>query len=246
MANILPNMNKAEIDARAEAKRVLLLDFLASGECWTTAPIAGVLMQTSGRSALSTLQSLERAMLIKKEDGQRGFVPALFGITNHGLGMARNPHPQAREFQIGRTNPSFVRHHVQTQQARLQAEGEGWTSWVPGKVLYGPDVKKRTGTKIPDGLVTRPDGKRAAIEIENYVKSKKRMEEIIGQYLQQLNAGEIDLVCYITPHPTGMQRALDAVTFVAIGSNKIKLTDAHRQRFQVFSNEDFPKKGASK
>ena len=47
----IPKMTRAEIMARAEAKQGRVLDFLGSGEVWTTEPILGKLLCLSAVGA---------------------------------------------------------------------------------------------------------------------------------------------------------------------------------------------------
>jgi hypothetical protein len=226
-------MTYSEKQARNAQKRALLLGFLASGEVWTTLAVAAELLQATERTALRLLQSLIQEKLLKVDEG---VVPhsnlKLYGITSHGVAMTGNAHPQAREFQLGRTNPSWVEHHTQGQLIRIRAEQAGWTNWVPGKLLMVENTARLK--KLPDALSTRPDGRQVAIEIERYIKSHKRMADVIGAHLQQIVGKKYDFVYYFCPNKAALDRAFAKVEFVVIDSNKIKLQDSHRARFKTF------------
>ena len=233
----LPSMTRAEIQERAHEKHKLLLNFLAGGEVWTTVEVAAILLRCSRQSALRTLQSMQHQGLVKFDAIDRGL--KLWGVTNHGIGLAGHPSPSLREFEVGKTNHRYITHHVQTQLTRLNAELAGWRDWTPDKILYSPGNNHRL-KKIPDALTTRPDGKRIAVEIELFIKSKKRLAEIVAAYLIQIKDGHHDLVCYVTPHPDALRRALAALDEIRIAETTVKLTPAHRERFLVFDIDKFP------
>lgn len=226
--HVLEKMSRAEVLARAAEKRGLLMSFLASGEAYTSLKIAADIMGVSQRAARDTLKALVRDSMIKVEDG---LPQKLYGLTSHGIALTENAHSAVREFQIGKSNPAYVNHHLQTQIVRLAASASGWTSWVPGKILYSQNATRLK--KLPDSIGTRSDGRVIAFEVENYVKSQKRLEVVMGLHLQQITAGHYQIVYYLTPHPDAQRRAFDKINFVPVDGLKIKLTDAHRQRFVV-------------
>jgi hypothetical protein len=155
----------------------------------------------------------------------------IYGITAHGLAISCAD-PRLKAFEIGKTNPSWVPHHLESQQVRIKAERSEWTGWVPGRVLMVEN--KQRLKKLPDALAFRPDGRRVAIEVERFVKSQKRMAVVIGEHLKQIADQKYDFVYYFTPHPQALERALAAFQFVMIKAAKVKFSNAHRSRFRVF------------
>lgn len=156
-------MSPQEIKARARAKRGLVLNFLASGEVWTTTEIACQLLQCARPCAQSTLKQLEKEKEITAGIVDTGIRKiAVYGITSHGLAVAGQF--GGRGFD-GPTSikPAYIAHHVDTQRARLLAEAASWHDWKPGKALYGTGF-----LKVPDALVTAPDGTVVSIEIERH------------------------------------------------------------------------------
>lgn len=233
MASPALSMTYKQKQARASQKRAVLLGFLAGGEVWTTLAVAAELLQATERTALRLLQSLTQEKLLKVDEG---VVPhsnlKLYGISPHGIAATETAHPQAREFQLGRTNPSWVEHHIQGQLIRIKAERGGWKDWVPGKLLMVENTARLK--KLPDALSTRPDGRQVAIEIERYVKSHKRMADVIGAHLEQIVGKKYDFVYYFCPNKAALDRAFAKVEFVVVDGNKIKLQDSHRARFKTF------------
>ena len=119
------------------------------------------------------------------------------------------------------------------------------------------EIERRTGLtrktirkwlKAPDAVATNPKGLRVAIEIERTIKSRKRYEKIIGLYLQMIRAGLIKRVDYVTPDPAVAPRlaaVIRSLQTVLVGpeqgpSQRVSITDAHRERFNFYSLEDWP------
>lgn len=236
MLTAFPNMTHAERLARATAKRQLLIQFLASGEVYTTTVIASQVMSCSRSAAERTLSSLVLAGSLKTEshliDSRKSFI---YGITPHGLALADQFDKPF--FELGRTNSSYIKHHLQTQMARLSAEAAGWTGWVPGKVLHGKNYKK-----IPDALVTRPDTRHVAIEIERFIKTPKRYEEVISAHLQSITKGYWHEVHYLMPSQlnNALKKAFERVETVPVQGERLKLEQKHRDRFHFFNFEQWP------
>lgn len=230
----IKKMSRLEIDKRAAEKRKKILDFLAGGEVWTTVQVVNLMLGCSRQSSLRTLKSLEKSGSIKTEIC--GGIQ-LFGIAGHGLALAEAANNDCKEFELSKTNPSYINHHVQTQFARLRAESAGWTGWIPGKILYSANPKFK---KIPDALAVRADGRTVAVEIELHIKSQKRLSEIVGMYIEQLIQKRHDLVYYATPTPEALLRALERVQSVRVKGGVVSVTESHRARFCVTDINEFP------
>lgn len=230
----IKKMSRTEINTRADEKRTKILYFLSSGEVWTTVQVVNILLNCSRQSSLRALKSMKKAGSIKSELCGN---TQLFGITGHGLALSEAAHKDTKEFELSKTNPSFINHHIQTQIARLKAESAGWTNWIPGKILYSQTPRLK---KIPDALATRPDGRTVAIEIELHIKSQKRMTEILGLYIEQLIQKRHDLVYYITPNPEALQRSLERVKTVRMKGVVIPVSELHLARFCVVGINEFP------
>lgn len=231
-----PKMSYAQQQARAAAKRKLVLDFLASGEQFFNAEIASILLSTSRSSALRTLASMVKGGELKTEEHLiKSRKVVLFGITTHGLAMANVFDQNA--FERGK-NPSYLTHHFQTQLARLKAEDQGWTNWTPGKTLHDKGLKK-----IPDALATSPNSKRVAVEIERNIKTPKRYQEIIGAHLLGCSNKLWDEVHYLTPD--GMSGRLHklflSITRVNVPTlGELVLEPLHYNRFKFYDLNNWP------
>ncbi|MEW6558944.1 MAG: hypothetical protein AB1412_01925 [Pseudomonadota bacterium] len=239
MTNI-PHMSRAQINARAQAKEALVLDFLASGEVWSTAPLLAQLLALSLRRAYALIQRMERDNLLSVDRISSRL--ALVGITPTGLAYSQHPAAaQCPRFEPGRVSEAFIAHHIDTQRARLHAEAAGW-GWTPGKLLYNAGL-----LKVPDALATSPNGERVAIEIERTIKTPLRYQQIIPAALRDIKAGRYDRVQYLSPQgrADAVLRALHRVQSVKVGGESVKLTDAHWARFRFANLADWPTAGAA-
>lgn len=233
MTNPAFHMTYLEKQERHSQKRACLLQFLASGEVYTTLKVAAQLLQASERTTLRLLQKLVEEKLLKVDLKVMPHTSLkLFGISEFGLAMTETANLKAKPFMLSRTNPSWVQHHVDGQLIRIKAEVQGWKNYLPGKLLMVENTARLK--KLPDALITRPDGRKVAIEIERYVKSRKRMEDVIAAHLSQIVDKKYDFVYYFTPHKPALDRAFAAVQFVAMDTKKIQLNDTHRARFKTF------------
>ncbi|MGE0073439.1 MAG: hypothetical protein AB7S55_10330 [Thiomonas sp.] len=241
MTNI-PRMSRAQINARAQAKEKIVLDFLASGEVWTTEPILCRLLSLSARRVQVLLTRMARDGLVKSEKVEGfGRLRRAWGITPTGIAFSENAAPDCPRFE---SLPSlqFMQHHLDTQRARLQAEAAGW-AWKAGKLLYNTGL-----LKVPDALATSPTGERIAVEIERTIKTPLRYQQIIPQALRDIKSGRYDRVQYISPQnrADAVERALRRVSVVKVGGDNVKLTDAHWARFSFSNLSDWPQPGAEK
>lgn len=234
MASQVLKMSYAEREQRRLEKRAVLLGFLASGEVWTTLQVASELLKTSERNALRLIQKLVEERLLKVDER---VLPhshqKLYGVTDHGLSIC-SAGDAVKAFQIGKTNPSWVTHHIQCQLIRIRAERTGWSNWVPGKLLLVENGKRLK--KLPDFMMSRPkpDERRCSGELERFCKSPRRLSSVMGTHLQQIIGGHYELVYYFVPNKAAQQRAFDRVQFVMVDGQKIKLNDTHRARFKIF------------
>lgn len=232
----LPSMSFLEKQKRAQEKRLMILHFLATGEVYTSLTIASRVMSCSISSAERTLNSLVREGAIKFEQHLvQSRKTKIFGISPHGLALAGEF--ESASFELGRTNPSYIYHHLLTQQARLQAELAGWDGWQPGKILY-----KQNLLKVPDALCVSLAGKRVAVEIERHVKTRKRYEEIISAHLQAMSKKDWDEVHYLTTSALliPLQKIFAHLVSIPVKGERVPVEEKHRARFKFFVLDDWP------
>ena len=235
-------MTRAQKLARAEDKRRLVMDFLGSGEVYSTISVLARLMGVSEQTAQPVLKRLVEEKMLKVEKNAIPFSNLkLWGISAHGLALTETSHPKCPEFSVGKTSASFVAHHIEGQHVRLDLELAGWTNYIPGKLLM-VENSQRKNKCIADAQVTRPDERLAAIEIERHVKSRARLALVIAAHLQQIVEKRYEYVYYFTPHRVALERAFLLVLAIRMDGAWVKLTAAHRSRFKIL-DMDFFRKG---
>jgi len=223
-------MTYTEKVERAAHKRAVLLDFLASGEVFTTVAMAAELLQISEQTVQPMLKRLVAEQILRVDTKAVPFSKLkLYGITVHGLALTESANPKCNEFRVGRTKPGFLGHHLDCQIVRIVMQRNGWTNWVPDKLLRGEN-SKRLNT-IPDGLATMPDGCRVAVEIELNIKSKPRMTDRVAGHIHQMVKGHYAKVYFFTPHLAALKRVFKSVEAIKMDGVFVKISAYHRSRF---------------
>lgn len=233
-----PQLTHVQRSARRDEKRAAILAFLASGEVYTVAEIAAQVLGCSRPTAWRTLAALESDAAIKSEEHMyRGNKIRLWGLTPHGAALAGRF--EAPVFELGRTNPSWIEHRLDTQRMRIAAEKSGWTQWVPERALQGRGLKK-----VPDAAAIDTRGHLVAIEIERHCKTQKRYAEIILAYLQEIKANRFARVAFVCPDGVEslVQRAFSRVEAVKFQGEIVTLTEAHRSRFSFAGFSNWPER----
>lgn len=229
-----PKMTHIEAMARHAAKQKIILDFLGSGESYTTVAIAADLLQLSLRRTRAALDGLVKDGSLKSEmhhvDAHK---LALYGITAHGLAIADRL--DAPEFEKGRVNSAYIPHHIDTQRMRLRAEANGWTGWTPDRAM------RTSGEKRPDAMAITRTGHRVAIEIERHAKSPRRYAEFIAKYLSAIKLKRYDYVCFICPVGVEklVERSMGKVDAVRFAGELVRLNDEQRNCFKYFNFDNF-------
>lgn len=212
---------------------------LLRDETWTSAPMASQWLKLSLSATYKLLARLEAKKLLKVF-----YVEELryniWGITQDGLLMSwqEDEAMQLRPyFQPSRIKPVMMQHHLDLQQARFNAEQNGWSNWHLGSLL-----PKQIG-KRPDAIVTTKEGDTIAVELERSVKTKKRYEVIFSIYLQAIKRGEYQSIHYVCPNPefaVRLKRLFNLVQTVPVAGDRVAIKDKHRDKLPVFSLKSWP------
>jgi hypothetical protein len=186
--------------ARRAQKSAAVLRFLRQ-EIWSSQEVLGLLMDLKSRSAVHkalTLMAAEELLHRHTVIGLGGGRLTLWGITPHGQAMAfelGTETPAQAYFEPGKVAEQTIRHGLDLQRLRVQAERAGWQDWVNGDRL----TVLLKGGKRPDAIALAPSGIKTAIEIERTIKTTRRYEQILASYLMALKAEEVGQVIWLTP-----------------------------------------------
>lgn len=125
---------------------------------------------------------------------------SVFQPTNTGLMFAMldgEELPELRE--VTKVSAATIFHDLKLQQIRFKLEAQGYhsfqSSWHLTRILRKRGEKP---PKIPDYTCVNLDGNKVAIEYERTIKTRKRYQEIIGQYMNIKDRGIIKQVIYFT------------------------------------------------
>lgn len=216
--------------ARAEAKRVAVLEFLAE-EVWSSQAILGQIVGLQARQAAHRLLSrMEGEGTIRRAAAPilAGQGITLWGITPQGRAVTLSASPLGPVFEPSKLSLQTVPHSLALQVIRLRCEAEGWTNWTRGERL-GKNVLIR-----PDAIAITPQGHRVAVECERTIKTSKRYQSILLAHLRAIQAGQWVGVYYMAPPAiaAGLERMFGAIQTLPGG---VIFDEAKRRRFKIIS-----------
>ena len=125
---------------------------------------------------------------------------SVFQPTNTGIMFAMVADEELPELrEVSKVNAATIYHDLKLQQIRFKLEAQGYrsfqSSWHLTRILRRRGEK---APKIPDYTCINSDGDKVAIEYERTIKTRKRYQEIIGQYMDIKDRGIIKQVIYFT------------------------------------------------
>lgn len=125
---------------------------------------------------------------------------SVFQPTNTGIMFVIDVNEELPELrEVSKVNASTLYHDLKLQQIRFKLEAQGYhsfqSSWHLTRLLR---KRAEKAPKIPDYTCINPDGHKVAIEYERTIKTRKRYQEIIGQYMDIKERGIIKQVIYFT------------------------------------------------
>ena len=216
----MPILPTAQIIERKREKTMLVLRFLRI-TTYSTSEILGSVMGITTRSPIHrTLKSMERSNLIQSARSDNFGGKTLWGITAAGQRYCLQDGDEeiAKYFNPSKVSSSTLLHYLDIQRVHIALQKTRWKDFTYPDKLPRPHLK---GGKLasenqyitrPDLLAINPDEVRAAIEMERFVKTKKRYEEhIIPGHIRKLNAGEYSFVLWIARTPEQQQTLQDMI-----------------------------------
>lgn len=236
--------NPLERSIRQIKKRNSVLRFLRQ-HIWSSQNILQDVMGLHSRqSAHKSLSQMQHDGLIRSNQYcALGGNLTIWGITAHGQAMAfdsENEELYSVYFEPSRISEQNIRHQLDLQRLRLNAELYGWHSWTDGDRLGELDKK----SKRPDAIAKNPQGLLVAIECERTFKTVKRYEQVLVSYLRLLRGGRIASVVWVLPTQDMANRLrllITSIKFVTVAGQKIQVDPAkHHVNINFCSYADWP------
>ena len=191
MNNLVSPQVAKEKYAHREAK---VLSFLLC-EKFTTASIIHQLLDLKTlRSVRKLVQRMVQKGLVYKHDVSPNF--SVFGITNEGIIKAQkdlNKIEVWSYFEPSKINYLTVNHALDIQKVHIACINLG-LDFTLGKEL-GSRAK---ADKIPDAIIDF-NGKKICIEVERTMKTKRRYQNVIAHYMDEVILKKVNQVLYVCP-----------------------------------------------
>jgi hypothetical protein len=230
--------------ARVQEKRRIVLRWLRD-EIWSTPEVLGKIMGLSARQGVyQTLAKMERDGYLASSDVVifKKSTQKIVGITAHGLACAFDADEKLEKrptFEASKVKLSTLQHEIDIQRLRVEAESAGWKSWTPGARL-GPS---KVGANRPDAIVVDPQQRVVAVEVERTIKTTKRYEAILSQYLQAVAKGQYGRIVWVCPTPdlaARLRRIVLNISAVPINGKRIALEERHYELLGVLAYSQWP------
>lgn len=234
----------ADRKKRQQEKQNAVLSFLRQ-HLWSSQNILQEVMHLESRQAAhKTLSQLQGEGLVRSHQHLAlGGKLTLWGITPHGQAMSFDPkteEPCSAYFEPSRISEQNIRHQLDIQKLRVDAEVFGWHSWTDGDRLGGL-VKE---AKRPDAIAKNAQGLNIAIECERTFKTIKRYEQILVSYLKLLRAGQIEKVVWVSPTQDmadRLHKMFTGIKYVKVAGQKVLIDPIkHHVNLHFCSYENWP------
>lgn len=221
---------------RSDEKQQAVLNFLASGEVFSSLAVLAFLLNVSLPNVRRCVSGLEeKGYLLKERHYVNGRITDIFGISRNGVVFVAAD-PETQLFEVGRMKSQFITHRLSCQKVRITCERIG------GRFFPESMLRNRGLKKIPDGLWHSPGHGKICVEIELEAKSRKRLQEIFHQYLVLMEGDEaVDMALYLVPEKMlrGMIKLFRSIPIPPV-PRRDRLPDRRAFRFAVGSLERFP------
>ena len=218
-----------------------ILQFLLK-EKYSTSPILTSILGYKDRSSvLKILRRLEKKELIRKH--KIDIFRTLYGITNNGLHVAQSDQDKITDWQYfepSKVNPITLDHQLGIQKIHAICLKLG-LYFMPGRELGS----RADSDKISDGVINI-FGNKIALEMERHVKSRRRYDAVIYNYLKLVKTGEYQSILYVSDTAEKTERikkaihSLDKITMKVNGRNKdLKINpEVHFSYFDFIALDD--------
>jgi hypothetical protein len=228
-----------EKNARIEMKKSKLLNYLKLFT-YSSPKILSKVLGLGLSGTYKTLKQFETLGLVKSYYFHE-FRQKLWGITEKGIFNSWQEDEEivaVRTFQPSRISVTHIQHELDIQIAYLASvQQNSWSNFTIGHDLKGRFDKR------PDAIASSPNGDRVPWEIERTIKSRKRIQILISNYLQAIKRGEYQWVAYISPDKAfaeRLKRVFLSIDKIPVQGQMISISEKHLSKFRFFALNDFP------
>lgn len=229
---------------RMNANRQKILRFLNQEKYSTAAILQQIIGLKNKASVCKILRKMEEENLVKKYQFT-GYI-VLWGNTPNSIAATDNSNEKITDwsyFEPSKINLKSLDHQLDIQQIHAACMKKN-IKFEPGRMLGS----RSNADKIPDGIITIGNIK-IAVEAERQIKSKRRYDAVIYNYLKAVKADQYNHILYISPDINMCQKvkkvihSLDQITMKINGQHKkLKLdSDKHLGYFDFIILEDLPR-----
>lgn len=219
----------------------ILLKFLLKEKYSISSILTSILGFKNPRSVLKILNRMEKKGLIRKH--KIDIFRTLYGITNNGVHVAQDDQEKITDWQYfepSKVNITTLDHQLGIQKVHAICLKLG-LDFMPGRELGS----RAESDKISDAVITIFD-KKIALEMERHVKSRRRYNAVIYNYLKLVKTGEYQSILYTSDTAEKTERikkaihSLETITMKVNGRNKdLKINpDVHFSYFDFISLDD--------
>lgn len=217
-SNLLTISQAKERKSQNEKK---ILSFLLS-EKYSNASILSEVVGVKTRSGIcKILRKMEARKLLKRHVVNPYM--SIWGITNVGLHEAQIEQDKVKDwsyFEPSKVNVLTLNHQFDIQKIHSVCLELG-LDFISGRELGS----RADSDKIADGIIQLGDYK-IAVEVERHVKSKRRYDAVIYNYLKLIKSGVYNSVLYVCPDESKTEQvkkamhSLEKITMKINGRNK--------------------------
>ena len=208
-------LSLAEAKEKSRINQKKILKFLYA-EKYSTSRILKELVSIKTKSGMCRLlRKMAKNKMVKKH--QYSYSVVLWGITHSGIHETIEPHEEITDwtyFEPSKVNLSSLEHKLAIQQLHVICVRQN-LPFKTGRALGS----RASSDKMPDAIITIGNTI-IPCEIENYIKSRRRYDGIIYNYLKGIKAGKYDDILYIAPTP----KKRDKIKKIFLTMKKITMT----------------------
>jgi DNA-binding PadR family transcriptional regulator len=207
---------------KAKQHEFTVISFLSS-EPFITAEIATLLFGfSSPKSVYKVLNQLIKKEILLKRDICTGLGKSpvrIFSLTHYGKAMAEEVMGMTIKQQSSKISETMIPHTIDVQKVKVILTKRKYSNRI-GENQIPPSIQSSLNHR-PDAIVTHPNGRVVAFEMERTLKSTKRYQSILAGFYNAIQKDDIQGVLYVCNHEQ-LERVLKRTFSKLIGKNYLR------------------------